>query len=103
MLVLAICWTAAFLVCYGRIYLLYHTLNQVLIGAFVGMVMGVLWFLLTHCVLTPYFPMVVTWRISELFLLRDTTLIPNVLWFEYTVTRQEARARVRKLVSMKSQ
>ncbi|XP_058129958.1 dolichyldiphosphatase 1-like [Anopheles ziemanni] len=103
LLVLAICWTAAFLVCFGRIYLLYHTLNQVLIGAFVGMVMGVLWFLLTHCVLTPYFPMVVTWRISELFLLRDTTLIPNVLWFEYTATRHEARARARKLVSMKSQ
>ncbi|EAA08176.3 AGAP002666-PA [Anopheles gambiae str. PEST] len=103
LLVLAICWTAAFLVCFGRIYLLYHTLSQVLIGALVGTVMGALWFLLTHFVLTPYFPMVVLWRVSELFLLRDTTLIPNILWFEYTVTRHEARARSRKLVSMKSQ
>jgi hypothetical protein len=42
-------------------------------------------------------------RISEFLLLRDTTLIPNVLWFEYTNSRQEARARSRKLVSMKSQ
>nr|CAD7568064.1 unnamed protein product [Timema californicum] len=42
-------------------------------------------------------------RISEFLLLRDTTLIPNVLWFEYTHSRQEARARSRKLVSMKSQ
>lgn len=42
-------------------------------------------------------------KISEILLLRDTTLIPNVLWFEYTNTRQEVRARSRKLVSMKSQ
>ncbi|CAL7933406.1 unnamed protein product [Xylocopa violacea] len=42
-------------------------------------------------------------RISEYLLLRDTTLIPNILWFEYTNIRTEARARSRKLVSMKSQ
>lgn len=29
--------------------------------------------------------------ISEFFLIRDTSLIPNILWFEYTVTRAEAR------------
>lgn len=29
--------------------------------------------------------------ISEYFLVRDTSLIPNILWFEYTVTRSEAR------------
>lgn len=29
--------------------------------------------------------------ISEFFLVRDTSLIPNILWFEYTVTRSEAR------------
>lgn len=42
-------------------------------------------------------------KISEFFLLRDTTLIPNILWFEYTVTRKETRARQRKQISMKSQ
>ncbi|XP_017703860.1 PREDICTED: dolichyldiphosphatase 1 isoform X4 [Rhinopithecus bieti] len=35
--------------------------------------------------------------VSEFFLIRDTSLIPNVLWFEYTVTRAEARNRQRKL------
>uniref|UniRef100_A0A3P8U269 Dolichyldiphosphatase n=1 Tax=Amphiprion percula TaxID=161767 RepID=A0A3P8U269_AMPPE len=35
--------------------------------------------------------------ISEYFLVRDTSLIPNILWFEYTVTRSEARNRQRKL------
>lgn len=37
-------------------------------------------------------------KLSEYLLLRDTTLIPNILWFEYTVTRQEARARTRKII-----
>uniref|UniRef100_A0A7M4E7A7 Dolichyldiphosphatase n=1 Tax=Crocodylus porosus TaxID=8502 RepID=A0A7M4E7A7_CROPO len=35
--------------------------------------------------------------ISEFLLIRDTSLIPNILWFEYTVTRAEARNRQRKL------
>ncbi|CAN7949778.1 unnamed protein product [Ixodes hexagonus] len=41
--------------------------------------------------------------VSELLMLRDTTLIPNVMWFEYTSYRAESRTRQRKLVSMKSQ
>jgi dolichyldiphosphatase len=91
------CSIATMLVCYGRIYLLYHTLNQVLVGAFIGLTFGILWFLLVHCILTPYlFPQIVSWRISELLLIRDTSLIPNVLFFEYTSTRQEVRSRSRK-------
>ena len=35
-------------------------------------------------------------RIAELLLVRDTTLIPNILWFEYTTQRTEARSRQRK-------
>lgn len=34
-------------------------------------------------------------------MIRDTTLIPNVLWFEYTTSRQEARARGRKMAALK--
>jgi len=93
----------AVVVCFGRIYLQYHTVAQVLCGAFVGALLATLWFILTCIVFTPLFPIIVSWKISEILLLRDTTLIPNVLWFEYTNTRQEVRARSRKLVSMKSQ
>uniref|UniRef100_A0A1B0CT93 Dolichyldiphosphatase 1 n=1 Tax=Lutzomyia longipalpis TaxID=7200 RepID=A0A1B0CT93_LUTLO len=102
-LVLAICWMTSFIVSFGRIYLQYHTTAQVYVGALVGICTGAIWFTVIHFFLTPYFPRIVTWKISEFLLLRDTTLIPNVLWFEYTVTRQEARARSRKLISMKSQ
>ncbi|XP_053598911.1 dolichyldiphosphatase 1-like [Microplitis demolitor] len=97
------CTTVAILVSYSRIYLQYHTISQVLCGFIVGVIMGITWFFITHLVLAPFFPIIVSWRLSEFLLIRDTTLIPNVLWFEYTNIRTEARARSRKLVSMKSQ
>ncbi|XP_026673322.1 dolichyldiphosphatase 1-like [Ceratina calcarata] len=100
---IAICTIVAIIVSYSRVYLLYHTVSQVLCGAFLGILLGTIWFIITYAVLTPIFPIIVSWRISEYLLLRDTTLIPNILWFEYTKIRTEARARSRKLVSMKSQ
>jgi len=94
---------AACLVSYSRIYLLYHSWSQVLCGALVGGTLGASWFTLVHLILTPIFPIVASWNICELLMVRDTTLIPNILWFEYTHARQENRARSRKLISMKSQ
>ncbi|XP_037024239.1 dolichyldiphosphatase 1-like [Bradysia coprophila] len=102
-LVLVTCWTMTTLVCISRVYLLYHTIGQVIVGAILGILTGTSYFMFVHIVLTPFLPYVVSWKISEYLLLRDTTLIPNILWFEYTNTRQEARARSRKLISMKSQ
>ncbi|XP_076241469.1 dolichyldiphosphatase 1 [Calliopsis andreniformis] len=101
--IIVTCIIIAVLVTYSRVYLLYHTISQVICGAFVGIILGAIWFIITHVILTPIFPIIVSWRISEYLLLRDTTLIPNILWFEYTNIRTEARARSRKLVSMKSQ
>ncbi|XP_077262236.1 dolichyldiphosphatase 1 isoform X1 [Temnothorax americanus] len=91
------CIVTAMLVTYSRVYLLYHSNTQVFCGALIGIALGTAWFVIMHTVLTPLFPIVVSWRISEFLLLRDTTLIPNVLWFEYTNIRTEARARARKL------
>ncbi|XP_058808907.1 dolichyldiphosphatase 1-like isoform X2 [Phymastichus coffea] len=102
-LIIALSIFSAGLVTYGRIYLQYHSHFQVLCGAILGIILGIVWFIVVHLVLTPFFPMIVSWKLSEYFLLRDTTLIPNILWFEYTNIRTEARARSRKLVSMKSQ
>lgn len=91
------------IVSYSRIYLMYHTWRQIFYGALVGSSLAASWFLMTQFILTPLFPIVTQWRISEVLMIRDTTLIPNILWFEYTHCRQETRARSRKLVSMKSQ
>ncbi|BET00041.1 acidPPc [Nesidiocoris tenuis] len=93
----------AILTSIGRVYLQYHTWQQVACGMLLGIVNGSIWFALVHFAFTPYFPYIASWRISEFMLLRDTTLIPNVLWFEYTNAMRESRTRGRKLVSMKSQ
>ncbi|KAM8828087.1 dolichyldiphosphatase 1 isoform 1-T1 [Spinachia spinachia] len=84
-------------VSYSRVYLLYHSWSQVFYGAVAGCTIAILWFFITQEVLTPLFPKIAAWPISEYFLVRDTSLIPNILWFEYTVTRSEARNRQRKL------
>lgn len=103
LLIIGGCWFASLLVCYGRVYLQYHSWAQVVAGVLIGLATGSLWFALTQVCLSPIFPRIVTWKVSELLLLRDTTLIPNLLWFEYTATRKEANARSRKLNGMKSQ
>ncbi|XP_032905236.1 dolichyldiphosphatase 1 isoform X2 [Amblyraja radiata] len=82
---------------YLRVYLMYHSWSQVIYGVIAGGVMGATWFIFTQEILTPLFPRIASWPISEFFLIRDTSLIPNILWFEYTVTRSEARNRQRKL------
>ncbi len=107
-----------------RIYLQYHTASQVIVGGLLGSVLAVSWFLFTQFALTPWFPTVASWlvflksvsvpinllylllflrRVCEWLLVRDQTLIPNIIWFEYTSHRSESKHRSRKLVSMKSQ
>uniref|UniRef100_A0A5F9DCW3 Dolichyldiphosphatase n=1 Tax=Oryctolagus cuniculus TaxID=9986 RepID=A0A5F9DCW3_RABIT len=53
--------TAAFLVSYSRVYLLYHTWSQVLYGGVAGSLMAVAWFVFTQEVLTPLFPRIAAW------------------------------------------
>ncbi|CAH1271482.1 DOLPP1 [Branchiostoma lanceolatum] len=85
------------LVSYSRVYLRYHTTVQVAAGAAAGIPLGIVWFAIVQLALTPWFPMIAAWPICELFMVRDSTLIPNILWFEYTAARAEARTRHRKL------
>lgn len=60
-LVLVSCWCLALLVCLSRTYLQYHTWNQVIVGSIIGVITGFSWFSLTHLVLTPLFPSIVSW------------------------------------------
>ncbi|XP_037081507.1 dolichyldiphosphatase 1-like [Pollicipes pollicipes] len=99
-----LCCVCAALVSFSRVYLEYHSWWQVVCGAGVGVAFGVLWFVFVHWVCTPFFPQIVQWRICELLLICDTSLIPCIMWFEYANIRQEARARQRRLhLSAKSQ
>ncbi|XP_023219807.1 dolichyldiphosphatase 1-like [Centruroides sculpturatus] len=96
-------FVAASLVSYSRVYLQYHTSMQVICGAMLGVVFAVVWFTITQFFLTPLYPVITSWPICELLMIRDSTLIPNVMWFEYTSHRTESRTRQRKLASMKAQ
>ena len=98
-----LCVIIACIVSYSRYYLLYHTLNQVIWGGLIGFVNASIWFTLTHQVFTPLFSDVVCWPVCEFLLIRDSSLIPNVMWFEYTTSRQESRTRSRKLCNSKLQ
>lgn len=84
------------LVCISRVYLSYHTMLQVVVGQILGITLGSTAFFMVIQFLVPLFPTVVSWRISEYFLIRDTTVIPNVVLFEYVIIRQETRARLRQ-------
>lgn len=57
----------ALLVCVSRVYLLYHTIAQVVCGALVGIAFATVWFWLTCAVFTPLYPWVVSWWVPILF------------------------------------
>jgi membrane-associated phospholipid phosphatase len=64
-IVITICGVATALVCYGRVYLQYHTVSQVVYGSLVGIFTGIAWFLVVHLLLTPFFPIIVSWWVHH--------------------------------------
>lgn len=99
----ALCVSVSSLVAYGRIYLHYHTVSQVAWGIVAGSTLAAIWFIIVHFLLTPCFPTITSWRLSEFFMIRDYTPIPNVIWFDYYNARSEAKNRFRKLSKSKKQ
>jgi len=91
----------AVIVCWSRVYLLYHSVSQVVWGALLGCIVGGLWFTAVQCLLTPLFPLIASCFVGEVFQVRDSTLIPHISWFEYTWNRTEARSRQRKMSTHK--
>lgn len=83
----------ALLVAYSRVYLEYHTVEQVIVGGAIGRVSGAVWFFIVHYLFSHYFMAITQWKISEFLMIRDYSPIPNVLLFQYTVERNEAGIR----------
>ena len=50
------CLGTGLLMSYSRVYLLYHTVSQVVWGGVVGAAGALLWFILTQLVLSPLYP-----------------------------------------------
>ncbi|TPX37739.1 hypothetical protein SmJEL517_g00609 [Synchytrium microbalum] len=68
-------FAVAGVVCWSRIALVYHTETQVQLGAAIGSVIGILWYLFGNLWLLPYFIdnlKVLDWRISKFLMIRDT-------------------------------
>jgi len=81
------------IVLYSRVYLGYHTMPQIIVGAIIGAAFGLLWFFIVHVYITPFFlPITNSW-LGTLLMLRDSTLVPNVLWFEYVQIKKEGNLR----------
>jgi len=95
-------FTSAIFVSISRIYLHYHSLEQVGAGLLVGGVAGICWFFIVVTCLMPFAGQFVNTKVAEYFLIRDSSSIPDILWFEYAATRSEARQR-NKRTSSKSQ
>lgn len=87
LLVLVICWTMAVLVCLSRTYLQYHTCSQVVVGGIVGSITGTAWFAVTHLLLTPFFPFVVSWYV--MIIVSSGQSFRNVLNRHFCFTSQE--------------
>lgn len=88
----AVLHSAAVLVGGARVYLGYHSLLQVAVGALVGALAGAAWFACTESLLLPLFPRIADWRLCRLLYIRDTTHVRNVLREEYLALRAAERA-----------
>ncbi|CAH8448480.1 unnamed protein product [Schistosoma rodhaini] len=82
-----VCASITAVVCYSRVYLLYHTSTQVLVGIMIGGISGILWFLIVHYAITPIFPRFTDSWIGQLLMLQDFTHINNFMHFEYTIVQ----------------
>ncbi|KAK9480493.1 PAP2 superfamily-domain-containing protein [Lipomyces japonicus] len=76
--------TLSGLVCYSRIYLYYHSVKQVLVGAVVGVVLGSGWLLVTATIreigLLDY---ILDWGIVKWFYIKDTSQYRSYIRDEY--------------------
>ncbi|KAH9596131.1 Dolichyldiphosphatase 1, variant 3 [Schistosoma haematobium] len=91
-----VCASVTAVVCYSRylefliisrVYLLYHTSTQVLVGIIIGGIFGMIWFLIVQYAITPIFPRFTDSWIGQLLMLQDFTHINNLMHFEYTIVQ----------------
>ncbi|KAI9144273.1 dolichyl pyrophosphate phosphatase 1 [Paraphysoderma sedebokerense] len=88
----AVAVVTCLLVMYSRIHLQYHTPLQVLAGASLGCVFGLFWYMIGEYVARPL--SLEHWRILEfkicqVFCLRDSRVVDNVVGWEYAQWKKE--------------
>ncbi|CAF0986864.1 unnamed protein product [Rotaria sordida] len=94
----------AALVAYSRVYLHYHTIAQVVAGAFVGTALGCVWYYFVNYYFTKYVPFIIEHPFGKYFLIRDYAPIPRLIHFQYENEYAEAkRWRERRMNHTKDQ
>lgn len=69
---------------YSRLHLVYHTFAQVAVGSLVGAVLGAQYHAVTERFVVPYlFPWIMRLRLAKACMLKDTSLVRNVLKVEH--------------------
>ncbi|GAM26010.1 hypothetical protein SAMD00019534_091850, partial [Acytostelium subglobosum LB1] len=87
---IVVLFTLALAVAYSRVHLGYHTDRQVAYGSVIGMTLAMIWYGVTEYIFVPFiFPLLADSPIGRYFYLRDTTLIPNLMQFEYNNSLKE--------------
>lgn len=69
----------ALLVCISRVHLGYHSHEQVVVGAIVGTISGLSWFVLVTKLAPVLFPRIVATPLAQFFYLRDISPIPDLI------------------------
>ncbi|CAF3414144.1 unnamed protein product [Rotaria sp. Silwood1] len=94
----------AAVVAYSRVYLHYHTIAQVVAGAFVGTALGCVWYYFVNYHFTKYVPYIIEHPLGKHFLIRDYAPIPRLIHFQYENEYAEAkRWRERRMNYTKDQ
>ena len=74
-----------------RVYLHYHTTFQVVVGAFVGIALGIGWYYFVNYHFIKFVPYLIEHPLAKFFLVRDYSAIPHLLRFQYETEYAEAK------------
>eukprot|EP00750_Incisomonas_marina_P032908 INCI9411.1.p1 GENE.INCI9411.1~~INCI9411.1.p1 ORF type:complete len:273 (+),score=35.48 INCI9411.1:96-914(+) len=82
---------AAMIVAFSRVYLEYHFASQVVVGAGLGLVLGIAWYIVVSLQLRPLFQKYENCKLFRFFYVRDSSNVPNILGLEHEITQQHAQ------------
>ena len=76
---------------YFRVYLHYHTVSQVVVGALVGTALGCVWYYFVNYHFIQYASLITDHPLGKYFLIRDYSPIPRLIHFQYENEYAEAK------------
>ncbi|CAB4421039.1 unnamed protein product [Rhizophagus irregularis] len=73
------------LVSYSRVYLIYHTTKQVIVGNIFGLTFAIFWYILLEKIIRPLgvFKIIIESRLARYFYIRDNSFVKDIVNIEY--------------------